>query len=212
MDRALQERVVGAAVLVFFIVLVVPVFLDGPAEETPTVSESVTLPGQNGQQRRRQTIVLERDRSEPVPAATPAAAGQREIAREPVPADTPAEAPVADSKVARSAAADETPLKATAAPPKETAPEEPQPPPAITKSETGLWAVQLGSFSQKENADRLAAELRGKGYAAFLSRMTASGSALHRVRIGPQSDRDSAEAVSTQLRKDGIESQVVPHP
>ena len=30
MDRALQERIVGAAVLVLVMVLVVPVFLDGP--------------------------------------------------------------------------------------------------------------------------------------------------------------------------------------
>jgi cell division septation protein DedD len=32
MDRALKERIIGAAVLVVFVVLVVPVFLDGPPE------------------------------------------------------------------------------------------------------------------------------------------------------------------------------------
>ena len=37
MDRALKERVIGAAVLVVFAVLVVPVFLDGPATEAEII-------------------------------------------------------------------------------------------------------------------------------------------------------------------------------
>ena len=31
MDRALKERIIGAAILVLVVVLVVPVFLDGPS-------------------------------------------------------------------------------------------------------------------------------------------------------------------------------------
>jgi DedD protein len=46
MDRALKERIIGAAVLVVFVVLVVPVFLDGPPESGDIVSERVPLPGQ----------------------------------------------------------------------------------------------------------------------------------------------------------------------
>src|SRR5688572_25363176 len=69
MDRALKERVIGAVVLVVIAVLVVPVFLDGPPTDAEIVSEPVTLPGQNGQSRERQTIVLERDRDQPVPPA-----------------------------------------------------------------------------------------------------------------------------------------------
>ena len=47
MDRALKERIIGAAVLVVFAVLVVPVFLDGPPESGEIVSERVPLPGEH---------------------------------------------------------------------------------------------------------------------------------------------------------------------
>ena len=77
MDRALKERTIGAVVLVVFAVVVVPVFLDGPSNDDAIVSAPVVLPGQNDQPRRQQTIVLERDRNQPVPSAprpSPAAA------------------------------------------------------------------------------------------------------------------------------------------
>ena len=61
----MKERIIGAAVLVLFVVLVVPVFLDGPPDDDEIVSESVLLPGQEAQ--KTQTVVLERDREEPVP-------------------------------------------------------------------------------------------------------------------------------------------------
>ena len=78
-DRALKERIIGAIVLVIFAVLVVPVFLDGPSEDQQIISESVTLPGQNNQERKQQTITLDRDRSEPVPATrTPPQATARQ--------------------------------------------------------------------------------------------------------------------------------------
>jgi len=49
MERALKERIIGAAVLVVFVVLVVPVFLDGPPEQGGVVTERVLLPGQDDQ-------------------------------------------------------------------------------------------------------------------------------------------------------------------
>lgn len=194
-ERALKERVIGAIVLVVFAVLVVPVFLDGPSDEQETISEAVTLPGQNNQNRTQQTIVLDRDRSEPVPASrtpSPVAAETR-----PEPAGPTSETPRQEPKKSP-----ET-VVATGEPP--------APAPAAT-SDTGMWAVQLGSFSNQENADRLAASLRDQGYAAFLSQLQTGSGALHRVRIGPQKDRASAEAVAAQLAKSGHSGQVVPHP
>jgi DedD protein len=205
MDRALKERIVGATVLVVFIVLVVPVFLDGPVSDEAVVTESVTLPGQNGQERKRQTIVLERDRSEPVPVPA-----QTETRREPPPADV---SPPADEPAVVAVPAREEPVPAAVVP--EPEPEAPAEQPAVaaaTQSATGMWAVQLGSFSNKTNAERLAAELRAKGYAAFLSQLSGSRGPLHRVRIGPQKDRSSAEQVAQRLAADGHKGQVVPHP
>jgi DedD protein len=225
MDRALKERVIGAVVLVVIAVLVVPVFLDGPPTDAQMVSEPVTLPGQNGQSHERQTIVLERDRDQPMPASARASemalkaappAVDHETATQPErdnPAPEPQAEPPADAGPA-SVAETKPAVEHQAAPAREKPAEAASPPPkqAEAQSATGMWAVQLGSFSNAENAERLAATLRSEGYAAFLSELHTGTGDLHRVRIGPQKDRDSAEAVAAKLGKEGHEGQVVPHP
>ena len=207
MERALKERIIGAAVLVLFVVLVVPVFLDGPPTESDIVSERVLLPGQESQ--KTQTVVLERNRTEPVPVAN-----TRKPVAEPTPEPKP-ETPKAQQETVKEEKAPPVVEKKSEPAPKVV---EPKPEPkreaqkAPAKSTTGMWAVQLGSFSSKENADKLAANLRKQGYAAFLSQLSTSSGQLHRVRIGPQKDRQSAEAMASRLKKVGHEGQVVPHP
>jgi DedD protein len=205
MERALKERIIGAAVLVLFVVLVVPVFLDGPPSDAEIVSERLLLPGQDGQ--KTQTVVLDRDRTDPVPATreTPKPAAAQPAVKAEVKAEPKAE-PKPEPKPAATPA---QPLKSA------TQRDEPAAPPTAAPtrvSSTGMWAVQLGSFSNKDNADRLAAELRKQGYAAFLSQLKTESGQLHRVRIGPQKDRDSAEEMAGRLLKVGHKGQVVPHP
>ena len=79
MDRALKERIVGAVVLVVLAVLIVPVFLDGDSEYSENYQESIVLPGQEQQPASQKTVVLDRDRAEPVPGAriSPPAAPSR---------------------------------------------------------------------------------------------------------------------------------------
>lgn len=198
MDRALKERIIGAVVLVVFVVLVVPIFLDGPPGEGEVVSERVLLPGQDAQ--KMQTVVLKPDRADPVPStnATPAAAEQAAESA-PVSQATPTPEPVAQKPPAAEPRTEPVPAKATQEKPAATSP-------------TGMWAVQLGSFSNKDNAEKLAADLRKQGYAAFLSQLDTDSGQLHRVRIGPQKDRESAEAMAARLLKVGHKGQVVPHP
>ena len=228
MDRALKERLIGAVALFAIAVLVVPVFLDGPSTDAEIVSEAVTLPGQNEQTRKRQTIVLERERDQPVPAPT-ARSAQETTAAEKLAADEAAREALARASGAQNGTAAEAPAAQNVKP----APKQPDPAPASTvakadakpadpspapadgaaaQSATGMWAVQLGSFSEQPNAERLAAELRSNGYAAFLSQLKTSSGSLHRVRVGPQKDRESAEAVASRLSGDGHKGQVVPHP
>ena len=231
MDRALKERIIGAIVLVAFAVLVVPVFLDGPSSDAEIVREAVTLPGQSDQPRRQQTIVLERDRTEPVPVASApppvlaqasteagtmaAATDDESTANEPQ-VDEPmidepmADEPMADEPMADESMADESMADEPVA--DETMADEPPDDAQPAASSTGMWAVQLGSFSNRENAERLAADLREDGYAAFLSGLDTANGQLHRVRIGPQQDRDAAESVAASLTRSGHSGQVVPHP
>jgi DedD protein len=205
MERALKERIIGAAVLVALAIAVVPVFLDGTPAGREALSERVPLPGQDEQA--SQTIVLERNRSEPVPAQVASSPPQESPAPAVVAAPAPAREPVSTGEpeeVIRES------VPATAPP--DEKPEVLPARDAASVSSTGMFAVQLGSFSSKENAEKLAAELRRQGFAAFLSQLDMASTQLHRVRIGPQKDRQAAEAMAARLAKAGHEGQVVPHP
>lgn len=196
MDRALKERIIGAAVLVVVVVLVVPVFLDGPPGNGEIVSERVPLPGQSEQETR--TVVLERDRKDPVPANG---------GNEPAQATPRPQAAVEEQ--------DSTPKPTVTRPAPQPVVEEPaaqQSEPAATASSTGMFAVQLGSFADQGNAERLAAELRKRGHAAFLSQVMTGDGQRHRVRIGPQKDREAAEATAASLARAGYKGKVLPHP
>jgi len=200
MDRALKERIIGAIVIVLFVVLVVPVFLDGPTNSGEIISEQVPLPGQSGEENR--TIILDRDRTEPVPAATNNSASEAAVEKpDPTPPlPTPTQAPQRDPEP-------EVALEEAQTPPAD----QPAAEPAVA-SATGMWAVQLGSFGNRENAEKLAADLRKMGFLPFLSKLSSSSGEMYRVRIGPQKDRASAEAVAAELQKAGRKGQVVPHP
>jgi DedD protein len=192
----LKERIIGAAVLVVFVVLVVPVFLDGPPQSGEIVSERVPLPGQAAEDETR-TVVLDRDRDEPVPVPAPVTQPETDRQQPEPPKPEP-----------------ETEARDEPEPEPEPAPAKPaaQQPTAAGNSSTGMWAVQLGSFGNQQNAERLAADLRKQGFAAFLSQLSTGSGELHRVRIGPQKDRESAEAMAQRLAKAGHKGQVVPHP
>ena len=198
MERALKERIIGAIVLVILVVLIVPIFLDGPAEDGEIVSERVLLPGQNDQNNK--TVVLERGRSEPIPVASEPEGDTEKPEESPAQPEVtePMPEPLAQQEIAREE--------------QDPAPQPRAEPTKPAASTTGMWAVQLGSFSNKENAEKLAADLRKQGYAAFLSQLQTSSGQLHRVRIGPQKDRASAEEMAARLLKANHKGQVVPHP
>lgn len=61
------------------------------------------------------------------------------------------------------------------------------------------WAVQVASFSQEENADRLIERLQGDGYAAFVSHVKQGGEPATRVAVGPVIERDAAVRLKAEL-------------
>lgn len=60
------------------------------------------------------------------------------------------------------------------------------------------WVVQVGSFSNVANAEKLVAALRKDGMSAYQENITTSGSSIYRVRIGPFLQRE--EAIRTERR------------
>jgi DedD protein len=70
--------------------------------------------------------------------------------------------------------------------------------------------VQLGSFGNRDNADKLVRDMTAKGFSAFVAPIASGGRELYRVRVGPTHDRASAEALATKLRAVGQSGSIVP--
>lgn len=65
--------------------------------------------------------------------------------------------------------------------------------------------VQAGAFGSADNAERLAAQLRGQGYPqAFVRSSMVNGRSLYRVRIGPVADAEQFDRIVAELKKLGI--------
>lgn len=75
------------------------------------------------------------------------------------------------------------------------------------------WALQVGTFGKKENANVFRDELRKAGHTAYVSSSKSNGKNSYRVRIGPELDKTRVEELKTSLKKDRkIDGFIVNHP
>lgn len=66
-------------------------------------------------------------------------------------------------------------------------------------ADTDLWAVQVASFGDADNAREFVARLRGDGYEAFISTARSSAGVRSRVAVGPLLDRTQADALQREI-------------
>jgi DedD protein len=209
MDSRAKQRLTGAVILVAVFVLFVPELLTGPKQSVPA-----DAPAEEGL--RRYTIDLDAQSNTAQPMAGP---GSPTVELPPV-ADNPMQAAPALATPGEAAAPEpQTPAAsppsaspAAAAPIPAPRVEAPRPaqaaaPIAVVK---GSFAVQLGSFGSRDNADRLVRDMTAKGFTAFIAPITSNGRELYRVRVGPTRDRSQAEALAVQLRRIGQAGSIVP--
>ena len=98
------------------------------------------------------------------------------------------------------------PPGSTSAPGATQKPAEPAPKPAAKPPATGGWVVQVMALKSREGADKLASDLKTKGYPAFVGN-PARG--LYRVRVGPFAKRAEAEQIAGRLAREGYSSPAV---
>ncbi len=70
--------------------------------------------------------------------------------------------------------------------------------------------VQVGAFTNYDNAEKFIEELRKKGYDVYSVLCMLSGKKLCRVRIGKFETRGEAEALKKKLEKDGYFAKIFP--
>jgi DedD protein len=201
-DSLVKERLTGAIILVALIVLLVPELLTGPirsapaaarapvsAEEPPLRSYKINL----GDDTRAEGAAIQPSAPAPTassPAPPPSPAPMAAAQASPAPVAAPAPAAPAQSAPSRPAST-------------------PSPPPGAPAAAGSAWVVQLGSFASRANAERLAQQVRSRGFQVGVSR-AASGRALYRVRVGPVRDRAAAVQLQAKLRTAGHGGSVVP--
>jgi len=218
MDQALKARLIGAAVLVALAVLLIPELLTGRKPASTEDAAAAVAPG-------TRTFTIELPGSSPDPA--PAAKSVPAPAPEVVPGQAASTTAPGNSTSAAAGAKPQTEPDSVSHPPAGGKPVDrastlgagtstpaPSPIPAASPDvKSGAarsgWSVQVGAFSTRDKADKLAGELRSAGYQAYLSPVTKSGKTLQRVRVGPEADRSSAEGLAVKLKARGLPVAVV---
>ncbi|MEX2479788.1 MAG: SPOR domain-containing protein [Gammaproteobacteria bacterium] len=205
MDRQLKQRVVGAAVLVVLGVIFIPLFLDQRPHPTelpevvpvsPPAREFVSPVAPIDDHEMDALEVLSEQRVE-IRADDAAVPDTPQDALPPASVAPPAPPPRAETAAPEEAPVPfEPPLRQ--APATATAPPPPAQPPTAADS-APQWVVQVGSFSEQNNATRLAEKLRAAGFSAFIERRQEQGGTAHKVRVGPEPDRAAAARLRAQL-------------
>jgi len=189
----LRDRLTGAAIVVVVVVLLVPELFHGrpamdsgtgttPAAGPPVRSYTIDLRDSAGGQ---QPAVA----SPVVPTAPGAATGGSAT-----PAPTPSAA------VAPAAAAHATTDKST--PPVSIKASAPAAPSAHGSATQPGWVVQVGSFSQRDHAERMVKDLAAKGFTVEVAGPDDHG--LFRVRSPPHAERAAANALRQKMQASGL--------
>ncbi len=88
----------------------------------------------------------------------------------------------------------------------------PTPAPAPT-SAADRWAVQLGSFASRANAEKLLGSIKASGVGGFILPLTEGGKTSFRVRAGPVAGRAAADRLRQDLeRTQSIRGMLVRYP
>ena len=198
LKKRARRRLVGAAALALFAVIVLPMIMD--PEPKPVGEEiQVTIPGQDGS-----NFAARRLEATPPVAVSPTTAPTPSAVVEPVAAPPAPPAPQAPPKT------------------------EPVAPPAVdqnaeqkrveaslagklsdgAKREPGVggFVVQVGAYSKAGSATEVMNMVRAKGFEVFTRKI---GSTT-RVRVGPFETRDAAERAAKKLAAQGYKGVVMP--
>ena len=62
------------------------------------------------------------------------------------------------------------------------------------------WIVQIGSFSNKENAEKLNLRAKNAGFRSFINPITQNNKIMHQVCLGPEYDEVDANKLHNEIK------------
>lgn len=75
----------------------------------------------------------------------------------------------------------------------------------------GNWAVQIGAFTEKKQAEQLAMKAKQEGYTVFVAQGNVKGVLYYRVRVAAGTNRSEAADLEKRLKASGYPTYVVPN-
>ena len=183
MDEGLKKRLIGATVLVSLVVIFVPMLLQRESVLEPEIHNSNILPRPDRDFRSRVVIPSESEQlALPPREIVRIQAGERPPSMQRQKPSSPPSSPVA-GQTGRAGSKTS---------------------PAVVEPRVGLsaWIIQVGSFSKRENAEKLVTQLRGKFFAADMEQASVKGRTMYRVLVGPEIDRKRAETMLARLNRE----------
>jgi len=238
-ERHVKERLVGAAVLMAAAVILIPEMLSGPDREPAAATGEVRTNTDSAI--KTYTIDLDDTSASAQKVEIQSAPPQEPTAPTPKPSQaTPSASAEADQTFPESAPASASSSSRQASQPTERNLPEPEREPVVARTEPATspssdprtpqgsapralasepaiptskgWAVQLGSFSNRDSAERLAREFQAERYDAFVMPVKSGAATLYRVRLGPMKDRSAAEEALKRAKVKVSGAAVVAHP
>lgn len=205
MKKRARRRLVGAAALALFAVIVLPMVMD--REPRPLSQDiQVRIPSQDSTGLAARVVPGK-------PAATP------------MPAPEPVAEPVAEQKTESKAKAEAAAALSSAAPvvAKPASPVAVKPAEKSAKQEkkietaaepatdaAGQWVVQLGAYKEAGNVKLLLAKLKGVGVPAYIEKFDSPQGPRTRVRAGPFVGQEAAEKARARIKIIGVDGPVAP--
>ncbi len=199
MEPALKTRLLGAAVLIALAIIFVPMFFSGTSQKnTDEQTVSLKIPDQPDTQLQTRTLSVGPE-SASVGNANQATAVNADAGQ---PAPSPQDVAVAPSQLPPAANAPSAPQRVSAAGQSTAAPRPSAPPMsgAPGAAAKGAYALNLGIYSNRDNADKLIAAVTKQGFSAHGESITYRGKPATRVVVGPFSDRAMAETERLTLK------------
>ncbi|MDE0489651.1 MAG: SPOR domain-containing protein [Gammaproteobacteria bacterium] len=192
MQSPVLERLVGGAVLAGLLLLLALAI--GPRE-------GVRMPDEEGSERPVAQVAPQsaQPANDAVPDESRREPGPRTVAQWVAPGSVPHAPQPARASVpsgGRDALPPRSPETSEPATPSPSSSEAAETPAAAAGPQ---WAVQLGSFSSRANADALSEWCREQGYGVKVMTGQDGGGTLHRVRVGPYASRDAADSAVAEL-------------
>ncbi len=197
-----RHRIVGAIILVSLAVIFVPMILNKHEPPSGMKQDAEIIPPRAAEDGTPDTKVLVTPvNNEPMTAPKP----------QPAPATaSPETHPTAGSKPAPAGA--QAPTAGPEATPKAEPNASSARPASRAKPKRG-WVVQVGTFTNPDNARRLSQNLKGHGHDVHEEAITLNGRKAVRLRVGPFADKAMAARVQARIRKEtGVQGVVLAYP